>query len=334
MQKISEEQSENELKGSNNKQVSVIIPVFNNVKTLKKCVDSVISQTYRNIEIILVDDGSTDSSSLICDEYSETDSRVFVLHNDNGKVAYARNQGIKTAKGEYITFIDSDDYISPEYIEKLVSAIENENCILAMCNSYDVNGTVVKEHVFSRSGKCSVKEFLEDSFYGRAEGGKCWGKIYKTGKIKNLFREYNYCEDAFLVFDYLSENDGYVTIVTECLYYYVKRENSITGLKTLSDLTDAICACEEILEICNEKYPEFIEAASALLLNNAFFVYLNIKNDTGSEGECLKERAVKIIKKYRGKALQDKKATAKTKIACLISCISFKLLQFIYNKIL
>ncbi len=335
MQKIPEEQSLNELKGNDNdKRVSIIIPVFNNEKHLKKCLDSVISQTYHNLEIILVDDGSTDLSSLICDEYSEMDSRVCVLHNNNGKVAYARNQGLKIAKGEYITFIDADDYVLPEYIEKLVLAVEGENCILAMCNSYNVNGTVVKECAFSRSGKCSVKEFLEDTFYCRASGGTCWGKIYKTGEIRNLFREYNYCEDAFLVFDYLSGSEGYVTIVSECLYYYVKRENSITGLKRTTDLTDVICACEEIQEICNVKYPEFVEPANAFMLNNAFFVYLNSKNDTGPEGDCLRERTVNIIKKYRGKALRDRKVAMKTKSACLISCISFKLLQFIYNKIL
>ena len=313
--------------------VSVIIPVFNNIRTLKRCVDSVISQTYKDLEIILVDNGSTDSSETLCEKYLKEDPRVILLHEKNEGVSSARNQGIKIAKGEYITFIDADDHILPEYIEKLVSAFAGDDCILSACNSYDVNGEVFKERIFSKNGKCPVKTFLYDLFYCRAESGTCWGKLYRTSYIDNLFRNYNYCEDAFFNFDYLSEKEGYVSIVPDRLYYYVRRDNSITGIKKTADLMDVISVCEGIRKICKEKHPEFAEASDTYLLNNAFFVYLNSHNDKGSDGEHLRKVSLDVIRKYRGKALLDRRTTFKTKAACLISYTSLRLLSYIYGRI-
>lgn len=313
--------------------VTAIIPVFNNIKTLRRCVESVLAQTYPNLEIILVDNCSTDSSDVLCDDFRESDRRVRVLHEKNEGVSATRNQGVRLANGEYITFIDSDDHITPDYIEKLVAAIEKDDCILAMCNAYDVKGDAVTERVFSRSGKCSVNEFIHDFFYCRAEGSTCWGKLYRTEFIAKLFREYNYCEDAFFNFDYLTGCEGNITIIPDRLYYYVRRKNSITGLNKTEDLMDVIDVCEGIREICNEKYPDFLKASNAFLLNNAFFVYLNSNNDTGSKGDELRKRALEVIRKYRGRVFLDPKATLKTKLACLISVVSVRLLSYIYSKL-
>ncbi len=313
--------------------VSAIIPVYNNAKTLKRCVESVLSQTYRNLEIILVDNGSVDSSDVICDEFREKDPRVIVLHEKNEGVSATRNQGVRVAKGEYITFIDSDDHITPDYVEKLIAAIDEDDCILAMCNSYEVKGEAVTERDFTKSGKLSVKEFMRVIFYCRAEGCTCWGKLYKTEYIAKLFREYNYCEDAFFNFDYLTGCEGHITLIPDRLYYYVRRKNSITGLKKTSDLTDVIEVCEGIRDICNEKHPGFLKASNAFLLNNAYFVYLNSVNDKTGEGDVLRDKALGVIKEYRWKVLFDPRATHKTKAACLISIVSIKLLSFIYNRI-
>ena len=313
--------------------VSAIIPVFNNIKTLKRCVESVLSQTYPNLEIILVDNGSTDSSDVLCDEFGARDPRVSVLHEKNEGVSATRNQGVRIAKGEFITFIDSDDHITPDYVEKLVAAIDDDNCILTMCNSYDVKGDAVTERDFTRNGRLSVNEFIHDLFYCRAEGSTCWGKLYRTEYIAKLFREYNYCEDAFFNFDYLMGCEGYINIIPDRLYYYVRRKNSITGLKKTSDLMDVIEVCEGIRNICSEKYPDFLKASNAFLLNNAFFVYLNSSKDKSGEVEALRGKALGVIKKYRGKILFDLRTTYKTKTACLISIVSVRLLEYIYSKL-
>ncbi|MCR4791141.1 MAG: glycosyltransferase [Lachnospiraceae bacterium] len=313
--------------------VTVIIPVYNNIKTLEKCVDSVIGQTYADLEIILADDGSTDSSEKLCDKYRESDSRVVVLHAENKGVAYARNQGMKIARGKYIAFVDADDHIVPEYIEKLVSVMEKENCLLAMCNAYDVYEDHVGERIFSREGSCSANEFLTDMFYCRAEGGTCWGKLFRTEDIRNVFRKYNYAEDVLFVFEYLSAREGSVYVIPEFLYYYVRRKDSITGVKKISDLRDVIGACGRIRKLCKDDHPELLGPADSFLINNSFFVYLNSKHDLSTEGDRLRNAAKKIIRKLRLKILLDRNATFKTKAACLISMISYKLLSRIYGMI-
>ncbi len=311
--------------------VTVIIPIFNRIKTLNKCVDSVLSQTYSDLEIILVDDGSNDSSGNLCDKYMEADPRIRVIHGCNQGVAFARNQGIEIATGEYLTFIDSDDYVTPDYVEKLVEAIEKDNSALAICNSYDSrDGKLTKRKL---TGECQypVDVFIKETFYNRVEGGSCWGKLYKTSDIKHIFREFNYCEDILYVFEYLEGKEGYVSVVPEYLYYYVRHNDSITGLKRTKDLMDVLRSCEEIRSICHEKHPEFMNSSDALVINNAFFVYLNLKKQTGPEADALRTETLSIIRKYRKGVLHDREASLKTKGACRLSYISFGLLSFVYG---
>lgn len=119
-----------------NEKISIIIPIYNVEKYLKKCLDSVISQTYKNLEIILVDDGSPDKCGKICDEYQEIDNRIIVLHNKNIGLSGARNSGLKIATGKYVTFIDSDsdDYIADDYIEVLYKILKEKNADISICN--------------------------------------------------------------------------------------------------------------------------------------------------------------------------------------------------------
>ena len=114
--------------------ISIIVPVYNVEKYLKKCVDSIVNQTYKNLEIILVDDGATDNSGKICDELVELDNRIKVYHKKNGGLSDARNYGVERATGDYIGFVDSDDYIDAEMYEKLYEAIKKENVDVAECN--------------------------------------------------------------------------------------------------------------------------------------------------------------------------------------------------------
>ena len=311
--------------------VTIIIPLYNRIKTLNKCVDSVLSQTYSDLEIILVDDGSDDSSGNLCDKYMEADPRVRVIHGCNQGAAFARNQGIEIARGEYITFIDSDDYVTPDYIERLVEAFEKHDCVLAICNSYNAKDGKLTKRKLPGERRYLVKDFIKGTFYDRIEGGSCWGKLYKTSDIKHIFREFNYCEDIFYVFEFLAGREGYITVVPEYLYYYVRHNDSITGLKRLKDLTDVLRSCEEIRNTCHDKYPEFMNSSDALLINNAFFVYLNLKKHTGQEGNELRTEALNIIRKYRKSVLHDREASLKTKGACLLSYVSLCFVSFVYG---
>ena len=116
-----------------NELISVIIPVYNAEKYLNRCLDSVLNNTYKNLEVILVDDGSTDMSGRICDEYAKKDCRIRVLHKENGGTARARNTGLKIAKGDYIAFVDNDDFVHPCFYEYMLSSMESSSADVAIC---------------------------------------------------------------------------------------------------------------------------------------------------------------------------------------------------------
>ena len=119
--------------------VSVVVPVYNKKKYLRRCIDSILKQQYESLEIILVDDGSFDGSEKICDQYSEIDARVKVVHKNNGGLSSARNKGIEIATGKYIVFIDSDDIVHPEYIERMVSVKEDTKAQIVQCRMKSVS---------------------------------------------------------------------------------------------------------------------------------------------------------------------------------------------------
>ena len=169
-----------------NKKVSIIVPVYNVSNYLPSCLDTLINQTYRNIEIILIDDNSTDNSLEICNKYKEKDPRIIVIHKENGGAASARNYGLNIYTGEYVSFVDSDDYIELNYIEKLVSMLEKYNADISVCSFFDVKNTNVKAFDYH----CDVIEYDDEGFLKRFLDdwtcGLLWNKIFKSGVVKNI----------------------------------------------------------------------------------------------------------------------------------------------------
>ena len=147
-----------------NQLISIIVPIYNVEKYLKQCIESIISQTYRNIEIILVDDGSPDNCGKICDEYSQKDKRIIVLHKENGGLSDARNKGIDIAKGDYLTFVDSDDFVNIDYIEKLYNSIKFNNTKLAQCgiSKVDENNEIIEKLNYEKNQIKTSHEILNE----------------------------------------------------------------------------------------------------------------------------------------------------------------------------
>lgn len=227
------------------KLISVIVPVYKVEKYIEKCVDSIIAQTYDNLEIILVDDGSPDKCPHICDRYKEMDGRIKVIHKENGGLSSARNAGLAMCSGECIAFIDSDDCIAEDYIEKLYSAMETENADIAMCDFLytgsltDYNNEYNQLHFprFTADGREAVRRYYS------AENGTAlvvaWGKLYR----RELFRTLRYPvgrihEDEF-VFAELMLNCKKAVWIEEKLYFYLQRENSIMSEKKIKDTLTA-----------------------------------------------------------------------------------------------
>lgn len=224
--------------------VSVIVPVYNVEKYLVRCLESIINQTLSDIEIILIDDGSSDDSGIICEEYTRKDIRIKVIHKKNGGLSSARNAGLDIAKGEYIGFIDSDDYIHPKMYEILYDNIISYKADIAICDYTDVYDTVVKE--FNIDSEMNIKNFNNvealNEIY-KENGVKfvvAWNKLYHRTVFEHLRYPYGKIhEDEFVIHTVLfnSKNTVYINYP---LYYYYQNKEGITKSKfTLKNFDSA-----------------------------------------------------------------------------------------------
>lgn len=207
--------------------VSVIIPVYNVEKYISRCIDSVLTQTYDNYEIILVDDGSKDSSYYICKQYATANKKIKLCHKENGGVSSARNLGLKNANGEYIAFIDADDYVDDNYLKILIGGIEDSD--ISICGYYRVCGKTVEarlvEHEITQYNK---KQFLEKILNVQNGFGLCHMKLIRHSIIENIMfdEQLKVGEDAFFMAN-ISNKVNCVTYINEPLYYYYFNENSL-----------------------------------------------------------------------------------------------------------
>ena len=216
--------------------ISVIVPVYNVEKYLKRCVDSILNQTFTDFELILVDDGSNDKSINICDEYVDLDSRVHVIHQDNKGQAFARNLGIEKSKGDYIAFIDSDDVVHPQYLEILYNACKKNKCDLSCCCSFefsDYKKISFDKDIVTASSMLTIDEkLLEKLFYSKEYlYGVVWGKLIKKEIVlRNLFTPGRIYEDSALVCKWLYEACNIVKVDSSPLYfYYINEKGTMRG---------------------------------------------------------------------------------------------------------
>ena len=174
------------------KKISVIVPIYKVEKYIHRCIDSIINQTYKNLEIILVDDGSPDSCPRICDEYAKKDKRIKVIHKENGGLSDARNKGVDIATGDYIAFVDSDDYIHPNMYEVLIYELEKNNSDIALCKYKIVyEKSKIKTEIDGKFEVYSLNNLQAlDSMYGKdgVDFIVAWNKLYK----KDLFNKIRY----------------------------------------------------------------------------------------------------------------------------------------------
>lgn len=240
--------------------ISVIVPVYNVEKYINRCIDSIIAQTYRDLEIILVDDSSTDKSGNICDKYAQLDNRIKVIHKKNGGVSACRNTGVEHAVGEYISFVDSDDYIEPDMMELLISTIGN--CDMATCGAYNdyVNNSVSQysreDLSFETDNKTAFRLILEGNLVPAA----LWNKLIKSNIAKQLsFPIGRIYEDIFYT-NALMQMIKTVRINTAPKYHYFHREQSLTTKEFDNDVLDIIHGYSETEKI-SVSMPEIRQSA-------------------------------------------------------------------------
>ena len=237
--------------------ISLIIPVYNVEDYLGRCVESVISQSYKNLQIILVDDGSTDNSSAICDSWAEKDERIEVIHKANGGLSDARNHGLDVAKGEYITFIDSDDYVDTVYVEYLYKLINDHKCDISV-SSYYVSKTTGNEDC----GEGYVDAILDPAeaisrmLCDEGYTVSACSKLYNN----KVFQEIRYpvgklCEDNGTTYKLFMEADK-IAYGHESHYYYCVRSDSIMTSKFSWRKLDLIELTDYMAEEVNRQFPE------------------------------------------------------------------------------
>lgn len=222
----------------NDSLISVIIPIYNAEKTLKRCIDSLLNQTYSNLELLLIDDGSTDNSNKICKKFSLIDKRVKYLKKDNGGVSSARNMGLKVATGDFIAFVDSDDYVEENMFELLINNLISNKADIAICNLFyeDINKKIIyrfdhKNSMFDKT------DYPELSYYKKCISGYVCNKLYSKKIIyndNNSFIRFNtditIAEDDLFNYKLLEKNKFIKYIyINDKLYHYVINENSATN---------------------------------------------------------------------------------------------------------
>lgn len=254
--------------------ISIIVPVYNVEKYLEKCVDSIIKQTYKNIEIILVDDGAKDNSGKICDELKEKDNRIKVIHKPNGGLSDARNAGLKIAKGEYIGFVDSDDYIAEDMFETLYNLNKENDSDISIVSYYEIyNGKVIgvresdKLEILNRTE--AIKELLVDAKIQ----SYAWNKLFKRELFENTEFPTNKNFEDIATTLLLFEKANKVVLLENPKYYYVRRDDSIIGVKNYKTYKDYLDVIYDKFLYLDGKYEELDLYNAYNFIINMIWVY-------------------------------------------------------------
>ena len=234
--------------------ISVIVPVYNVEKYIYHCVDSILSQTFSDFELFLVDDGSPDNCGNICDEYARRDMRIHVIHKKNGGLSDARNAGIewilKNSDSEWLTFIDSDDWVHPQYLEKMISSAEATDCSICIVQYHKTNAL----EKYNISSAIDYHAINTEQFYcsNTANATVAWGKLYKISDFETIrFPVGRLHEDEYTTYKILFKYNE-IVYIDEPLYYYFVNPSSIMGSQWKPKRLDLLDAIEENLVFFSE----------------------------------------------------------------------------------
>lgn len=307
--------------------ISIIIPVYKVEKYLDRCVESVVNQTYENIEIILVDDGSPDNCPAICDEWAKKDSRIKVIHKQNAGVSAARNSGMKIAAGEYIGFVDSDDYIEPEMFEKLAAGISQSRADLAVCGFIKYEKPVSAEKDFDCTAEDSKVMLFGCDYYE----GYIWNKLYSAKVIKENGIRFDItlrmCEDTLFNFDYLKCIKK-VHICTYIGYYYYTREDSVMRVKPFQNDYDMVGLIDKFISGAEAEK----EREQIIIWANKYWIKTIDDHIVLKNGKEYYRTSIARIKKYKNVLLNSDDVPKVEKLFTLLLSY-FKLPYVLYKKL-
>lgn len=318
--------------------VSIIIPVYNVEKYIQQCVESLRAQSHQNIEIILVDDGSADSSGILCDQLKQSDNRIIVVHKENGGVSSARNTGLDVMTGDFVTFVDGDDIVSPDFIKVMYDALIKNNADISTCChkriELDLSENTV--HFINKTNELPIiktgLESLTDMFYGKTCSASSGSKLYSRRIFENIrFQNLIMGEDTLFVYNAFTKADKIVH-TDKPLYYYVQQESSVTNKKAnYIKFYDYVKLYDYIINSDNNKYNyEFFLSLTNRLIENNFWVYMKLRNESSLYSREI-THIKNNIKKYRKYVIRNPKSELRVRLACLLSYGGMKLVNFVYD---
>lgn len=317
--------------------ITIIVPIYKVEKYLKKCIDSIISQSYSNLEIILIDDGSPDRSGEMCDEYSKKDSRIKVIHKKNGGVSSARNAGLDIMTGKYITFVDPDDYIEKDMIKRLYDWIKEYDADISICGvidndeNYKILRKTKGKNIVLLNRENTFKELMDEYYFNSV----CWAKLYKVNLWENIrFNESTkIAEDLEALCKVFNKVNKTIVNTKECYYNWLCRNESATQVKYNKNWKKEIDMTKDILNFIELTYPSIINSAIKRYIRiNISCIIRVIKYDYNvQEINKLKDN----IKPYLLKALKIKNISFSMKVKLLIIFINpniYRIICLLKNK--
>ncbi len=278
------------------KKISIIIPIYNVEKYLPACVKSILQQTYKNLEVILVDDGSPDRCPVICDELAQKDDRIRVIHQKNKGLSGARNTGIDNAQGDYLIFVDSDDTVEQTLVEELYTYAEKWNCAIVACgrNYIFEDGQIVCKIAHDESKVYGFEEAMQEMNSFRLFDMSAWAKIYRKELFEDIrFPEGKLSEDYYIMYK-LFDKAQTIGYVAKPLYNYLQRQSSISRNKKINhDFADA---AKKQMEFLDDKYPQMSVLGHTAYASANLTVYdFYLKNGV----KCPKDKLLEFKKAVR-----------------------------------
>lgn len=313
--------------------ISVIVPVFNVEKYLRKCFDSIKNQSYTNIEVILVDDGSTDNSSYLCDELCKEDNRVKVIHQENSGLSEARNVGIRAAKGQYITCIDSDDYVSLDLINYLYRLLVKYECKMSLCTHTIVynNGSHLKVIGSGSEGVLTAHDCIKSMLYHGQVDTSAWGKLYE----RDLFDDISYpegmrYEDIGTTYKLFIKSEK-IACGFCSKYYYLVRSTSQTNSPFSEKKLDLLQMTDKMASDVNKLFPDLEKATLRRQVYARFSTLNQMLNVQEPKYIIIRNKLIKKILIYKGQIIFDPLAPKRDKIAMALLAFNFRLYKFLWE---
>lgn len=299
--------------------ISVVVPVYKVEAYLDQCVQSLLKQTFQDFELLLVDDGSPDRCGEMCDGYAAQDSRIRVIHQSNAGLSCARNAGIRQAQGDYITFVDSDDWVTEDYLSYLLSGVEEHGADISVGSFCSVYGgkAVPWRTPDDAFAVLSAVEAVENMFYAESFDTSAWAKLFPRSCFQEkLFPPGLLYEEVATTYRLLLTQQK-VAVGRRPIYFYRKRSDSIVGSRFSPQSMDMLVNTQELFRYVQANVPQLQRAAVRRLVYACFYLLKTLSADYPSYPRETDE-LVAIVKKHAKSVLLDKRAPKRDKTAILL----------------